>query len=228
MQNEDASHGSSWTTAGNFDASLTIDSSWSLTRNPNQLSWEGYSTSSTHGKVVVTFDSLSNSITKISIAAGGYDAPSLMWSWNVTLTNFSYDSNSIFSSDSSLVGHGVWASYSFDRNAAGSNFTQDLRSVTSVNLSGIFRQTHLANAGSLVSEPNAKSDLIICKTEGVVVSNFEAANRSRIIEVFSPLGGKVASANIEAGITEQRLSNLAPGLYFVRLEKSIKKVYIPF
>jgi hypothetical protein len=147
-------------------------------------------------------------------------------SWSVNLSNFAYTSDSIFSSDTALEVHLDTAYYAAQGKTQNDPIYQYwvwLDTTTSVDLSGIFATTKLGQS-IVISEPTS-STFAINESNGAVVCTFDAAPRSRTLEVYSLLGQRVAAVPVAVG-EDHATIRLPDGLFFLRLDGKTIKVQI--
>ncbi len=151
--------------------------------------------------------------------------------YTFTISSLLFDDTSIFSDDSSLLGHKLtMEDLHTDLISNGIDLFDytysDFTSSSSVTLSGIFRPTTFFNPPAIVTEAPQPNNLAIYSSNGSIACSFEVSDHARDLEIFSPLGIREASFTIPAGRTEASLPHLSAGFYFVRLDGSMAKVYI--
>ena len=148
------------------------------------------------------------------------------------ISSMLFDDTSIYTTDSSFRRHGISTTdfetqsyfYSMSFHEWGDFLHNDF-TASSVNLSGIFRPTHLADEAIVAIAPQG-GPLSITSSNGSLHCSFEASPYERLLEIFSPLGIKASSCSVSPGQTEAVVWNIHPGFYFVRLGSSLIKVYI--
>lgn len=214
---------------GRFGASIRVDTG-SIFYNSDTITGGNSDTTYPYMSTYFTlvFDTNKHTIVKLSIdyQTGG-NGPT---DWSITLRDLRYDSSGIFTQDSILADHLDSAYYSAFTPLPVQNgisyTTKTLRSVSSIDFSGLFRSTHLANTSS-VGESAEVPNLTVHSLRGFLEYTFATSTYSRPLDVYSPLGVKVASYPIAPGQTTADIPKLPSGLYFIRLEGALLKVYVP-
>ncbi len=151
--------------------------------------------------------------------------------YNFQISGLNFNDSSILASDSSFTNHNILFTYSNEQvayNFGPYDFSDIYNDFTasSVTLSGIFRPTTFSNPPSIVTEAPQPITLAIYSSNGSIACSFDVSDHARDLEIFTPLGIREASYNIQAGQTEASLPHLPAGFYFVRMEGSMAKVYI--
>lgn len=144
-----------------------------------------------------------------------------------------YNDTQIYCNDSSFARHNVKMQYQSSDSmlsVQGSTYYGGFNyrdfTATSVDLSGIFRPTHFADQAAVAVAPPPVNGLEITASGGALHYSFGAATEGRWLEVYSPLGVRIAICPVPAGATEAQIKILESGLYFVRLDGALKKVYV--
>ncbi len=177
----------------------------------------------------IVFDTLTRSMPSIFFIYD-YSDDYYHWTygtWYVSLKSFLYDSVSIYSADSDLSSHLVYASYtSHSESHPFHNPIIDVRldSVLGLDVSGTFaRRSYFAS----VEYGNQESDISIRRIRGYLEATCGPSSHPRTLEIYSQLGVKAASYPIAPGQTSEAIAKLPSGLYFIRLEGALLKVYVP-
>jgi hypothetical protein len=143
-----------------------------------------------------------------------------------------FDSDSILLSDSFFQGHHIaFSTIETDNVEYPTMWQINYKNVdfnaTSVTLSGIFRTTTFSEPPAIVTAPPS-NNLTVFNSNGSIACSFDQSEHERNLEIYSPLGVKVASEVIPPNENSVFLSRLSPGFYFVRLEGDVRKLYIPY
>ena len=109
-----------------------------------------------------------------------------------------------------------WEDYDYSYN----DFT-----ATSVTLSGIFRPTTFSNPAA-VEHARPPGSLDIHASNGSIACSFDISDQARELEIYSPLGIRVASFPIPPEEKRAALPMLQPGFYFVRLDGDVRKLLV--
>ena len=186
--------------------------------------------------IVIAFAPGADSIISITIGQVDSDATfagvtgSVHYFRHFQISSLLFDDSSIYTTDSSFLYHNIsmadtnFHSSYYDRynyNYLYTNFT-----ASSVTLSGFFRTTTFSDPSAAVAAP-IPNTLSIFNFNGSIACSFDQAKRERNLEIYSPLGMKVAGVTIPAGNSQASLPKLNPGIYFVRLEGDVRKIYVP-
>lgn len=185
---------------------------------------------------LLVFDSNTHSILNLSFSSeggefinGNYQISST--SSSVQLSNFAYDSSSIYTTDSSLAYHNASAAYGSwyndPQNLSYPITSENLVSVSSMDLSGNFRPITLSNESGVGISAQPTSSISLASINGSLECSFPPSGHYRTLELYTPLGANVASFEIAPGQTELILPHLQGGLYFVRLDGAVLKIALP-
>ena len=173
--------------------------------------------------------SLSYSELDTGITLGGLGS----WAYgkyDFQLSSALFDDTAIFFGDSSIITHNFsMAGTDTNSKFATSNDFETRYfqfSATSVTLSGLFRTTTFSDPSASVAAPIPNS-LSIFNSNGSIACSFKGSEQERNLELYSPLGIREASVAIPPNESQASLPHLMSGIYFVRLEGDVRKIFIP-
>ncbi len=241
------------TTAGTDDFAMTVDTSisdWESRGDSNivfHYSINGrilvFSVSGYHAGVVPYSytDSIAFALHKDSIiflsceANDSYPSsafmPGVSKSFYFRMSTVLFTDTSMFTMDSSFSAHNIQT-----RNDETDNYFTfsggisyiDHKDFTasSVILTGLFRTTTFSDPPSIVAGASPSNNIGIYNSNGSLACSFDRSERERTLDVFSPLGIKLAAVNIPPATDRVSLPHLQPGFYFLRLEGNVRKVLL--
>jgi len=195
------------------------------------FSWDfgDHSIERVYGYIQFTFDSATHTISHFDYASNYSTQDEYeVYENSISLKNFLYDSNGIYSDDHSLANHLVSATYSYShgRHSWDARGYYLIGGVDPVDLSGIFHPMQLTDFSSVAASP-IPSPVSILSIEGSLECHFDASDHSRNLEIYSPLGIKTGDFEIVAGESTLKIPSISSGLYFVRLGESLVKIFVP-
>jgi hypothetical protein len=197
-----------WSTIG--DTLQIVDVSWGA--EPKTLN--------------IIFDSIMHIIREISYDRHRVDgAPYNYDRTFLKLRNFSFDSVSIYTTDSSLASHldSVNDEFRSEQHPGHNPMTNgSLVSLSSIDLAGTFQPIHLSDKSSVRAMSAIGGGLHLLGNRCV----FPATLCASELEFYSILGEKEMHTFVPLGSTSTTLPHLPTGLYFVRFDGNIHKVYI--
>lgn len=232
----------SFTAPGSFEEGIYADSENTQikdsvikiisSRSETQLnSFDSGLTVSVVDSCIIIFDSINHNITKLSFFhsedsfiqdyQSRFDVD--LVSSAISFSNFGYDSlgfscDSDFSVHTPSVQEGEW----WYPDGIGQSGYYNLIAVTNINL-GIY----LANPHSrvtVIQQQASSFSLNLLNT--ILQCTFESSAHSRILELYTPLGVKVASFEIAPSQSEISLPHLSRGLYFIRMDNAFLKIAV--
>ncbi len=233
------------TTPSTDDFEFTIDTfadlndslDYSLTADTLRFSYQYYENYESTS-ILIAFAPGKDSIISLTCIkrdsmGGGSEIYEEINTYAFQISSLLFDDTAIYTSDSSFTGHGILATdnemqLSQITSSAGDSmrYAYDNFTASSVDLSGIFRPTHFAHQSLVVEAPPQTSALSVIGENGMLHCTFGASEEGRELEIYSPLGIRIASVSITAGRTDASLTAIPSGLYFVRLGNSVVKVFV--
>ncbi len=201
------------TPSGDSCASIVADTMWFAEQQTSRTN-----------KAKFVFDPVTSTLSQIELNIN---------SWAVYLSNFHYDSTSIWCSDSSYNLHCdsvVYTYFNFGGVGGGGHhplFTETGRLINLnwIDLGGIFKPLHLAKSSVAVipRQPGLRAWSSRSRIECSAISSAH----TRTLELYTPMGITNSKVQLEAGQTDALFQQISAGIYFIRLDDEIIKVLVP-
>lgn len=172
--------------------------------------------------LTIKIDTSTKSIPILRYDSSWTIGPSTTGETKVYLRDLKFDSTGIFAPDSDYSKHVELVNWSEHYTDAPTSSLTRTWSVLSIDLSGIFRPTHLVNPNpASVAVASRTSRFSVQDNHGSLECAFEPSAQSRMLEVYSTLGQKVASVAVNPGQASTTTAQLPSGLYFIRLDDAL-------